>query len=518
MLQSPALEQPNSLLAPYDKHLFVEHDGWIGLRQILDTRGAGSYGLSGPRGAGKTWVMERALEVTKERRGLGVWFPSPSEYEPVAFLSALSDHVAIAFEELHDEVTERSTRASRFRFYRRAMGGVLLVYFSAALFVLANFGGPEGNGFNGLLNLGNAVLLFLFVAGFLSATNALRRRREDREGLGLVRTKAEELRTQVRYTETSTQSNERSLGGKYGALSGLIRQAQERQMVERPATLSSLIHNFRAFVQMVARELHGPVVIAIDELDKMSDATRVAQLLRDIKGIFEIQGACFLVSLSDEAAQALELGAVRARNEFNSSFYTVISMPPTTPAGALELLRMRDSGFDQECGRAIGILTGGVSREVVRVAELVRLRVGITPSLNETVEVAMGEELSAFSSWALQTANARGNLASLGDEARIALFDAVEEAGSAITEGGDEIRATVDSNWDLNPQNAIWQEEFSEEWRRLLVRLAVTGKMLCNPTVLRNEVEALRLQRVIQVAAESAAVGRRLLETEASLP
>lgn len=509
MPDEPALEQPRSLLAPYSQKLFVAHRGWIGLSQILETRGAGSYGLSGPRGAGKTWVMERALEVTGENGGLGVLFPSPSEYEPLAFLSSLSDNVAAAFEELHDEVTERPTRVARARFYLWAWAGIVLTYLSAAVFFLANFASPQN--FNGILSFGNAVLLLLFVVGLYAVFIAMRRRQLDREGLGLVRAKAEELRSQVRYTVTSVDTEEMGLEGKYGPLNGLLKRARERQLVERPATLSSLIHSFRGFVRLVAAELDKPVVIAIDELDKMSDVERVAQLLRDIKGIFEIPGACFLVSLSDEAAQALELGALRAKNEFNSSFYTVISMPPLSPAASLDLLRMRDVSFDSLSGRALGVLTGGVSRELVRVAEMARTACSGALTVEETVVATIGEELNAFGSMVLQTAGSPEGHSALGDEARIELFDAVDRGTRSLENGGEGLPALLEAKWDLNSGNAFWQENFAEEWRRLLVRLGVAAQLLRNPQSLADEAESERLQRIVQITAASAAVGRRYL-------
>jgi hypothetical protein len=456
--------------------------------------------------------MEKALEVAKEKGGLGVWFPSPSEYEPLAFLSALSEHVAVSFEDFYDEKTGRLTRASRFRFFTTAILGYTMAYFALILLVFSNMEGGSSQQFPAFLTARNLLLGSVVIAGFAVTWFAFKRRRRDREGLGRLRVKAEQLRNQVRFTVTATESDELDLGAKYSGVGGLLKRARERQLVERPATLSSLIHNFRAFVRATADEIEGPVVIAIDELDKMSDSTRVAQLLRDIKGIFEIRGACFLVSLSDEAAQALELGAVRARNEFNSSFYTVISMPPFSPAASLELLRRRDPAFNARSGRAIGILTGGISRELVRVAELVRLRVGVKSSVGDVIRTVLGEELGAFRAWVLQTANARSKLSPLGDEARIAVFDAIEAIRAELRQGEVDGFEGAERRWDLNGVNAIWSEHFAEEWRRLLVRIEVAAQMTGNPALIDSNVKAQGLQRTIQISSTSAAVGRRYME------
>lgn len=505
-----------SLLSPYDQGLFVTNESWIALSEILESRGAGSYGLSGPRGSGKSWLMQRAIDFARERKGVGVTFPSPSEYEPLAFLAALSDHVAADYEEFYEEETHRSTAASRSRYRRLANAGILLAYFSFVLFILGNTGAfnPESP-FGEFLTFRNAVFGFGFAAGIGLVGRALAQRRRDREGLGRIQAKAEELRSKVRFTLTSIDRDEFDVGGKQGGLGAMLKRAREHQLVERPATLSSLIHDFRAFVRVMAKEVKAPVVIAIDELDKMSDSTRVAQLLRDIKGIFEIDGACFLVSISDEAAQALQLGAVRTRNEFNSSFYTVIAMPPLAPAACLELLRARNEEFDADTGRGIGILTGGIGRELVRVAERVRLATDDAPTHDRAVRVMMVDELEAFAESVLRSARG-GPLAGLTDEERLTVFDAIERAKTLIEEGV-AVSELVDESWDLNSSSIVWREKFAEQWRRLLVRLEIGARMLVDPVAISDDARAEALQRTVRIASASAAVGRHRLGLDPDL-
>ena len=128
-------------------------------------------------------------------------------------------------------------------------------------------------------------------------------------------------------------------------------------MCERPATLSSLVTDFRALAEE-AGKVAGRVVIGIDELDKMDDPEKVRALLRDIKGVFEVPRVHFFVSVSDEAARSLNLGALTGRDEFNSSFYTVIELPPATPEACAELLQWR-AGIARDVALALAILAGG---------------------------------------------------------------------------------------------------------------------------------------------------------------
>jgi hypothetical protein len=502
-LTAPSGKAGGSLLAPYGEQLFLEHPTWRSLLRILQARGGGSYGLSGPRGAGKTWMMEKARRWAKQGKGLGVWFPSPSEYEAMAFLGAISDVVASHYEAYYDDLTGRPTRASRRRYLLVSTTGLMLIYAAAAILFA---------GFTGFLDFTQLspytfVAIALFVPGALLFRNAISRRRADQEGLGRIRRAAEELRLQVRYIVTTKESSEIGAEGGRGGLTARLKRARERELVERPATLSSLIQNFRAFVELMAAGIDGPVVIAIDELDKMSDAARVSQLLRDIKGIFDIPGAYFLVSLSDEAARALGLGAVRTRNEFNSSFYAVVPLPPLTPEQCLAMLRQRATDFDKPTGLAIGVMTGGVPREIVRVAE----RVQDSPSLSpeRAVRIAMEEELDAFTYQVLATADPQKNAAAdIRDGERLALFDSVEGARSGLRGNPSRLCSLLIDAWDLNAGCESWRLQFQEEWRRVLVRLGVAALIMEQPARLLDAHEIAELQETVKLAARSAAVAR----------
>ncbi len=506
---SSSTDEEKSLLAPFSPEFFVPHESWRSLDQILRGRG-GSYGLSGPRGAGKTWMMDAALDRAEKSSGVGVWFPSPSEYEPIAFLAALSDVVATSYERYYDRRNERGTRTARFRFMTRSVAGVTSIYLALVLLV---------TGFNRKFSTGElfswlkprvVTVLGLIIVGAVLIWQARRQFQDARHGLGRVRSEAEELRKQVRFTLSTEEHGEVGVTAGYAGLGAGLKRARDRRLVERPATLSSLVHNFRAFVSEMAAVIDGPVVIAIDELDKMSDPSRVAQLFRDIKGIFEIPGAFFLVSLSDEAARSLDLGAVRTRDEFNSSFYTVITVPPLSPDHALQVLRARAPGFDADPGLAIGVLSGGVAREVIRLAELVR-QGGMDPtSAPEAARVILGEELSAFVDQVLETAGGADALCALDDFTRVATLARVEMLFTSLAaEDGSLERAALDS-WDLNHNSTGWEDTLAEEWRRLLIRLVVAARIVARSGSVAGEGE--ELQRVIQTAASSAAAARWRLD------
>jgi hypothetical protein len=497
-----------SLLASYAPGLFVSHAKWESLARILKARGGGSYGLSGPRGAGKTWAMREAKTWAEKNDGLGVWFPSPSEYEATAFLAAISDFVALEFEQYYDLKTGRTTTLARRQFRRGIMGSAILFYAAAGI---VTFGVVYSGSLSRYINVATLVAGAVFIAGALLMTWTFRRYREDREGLGRVRRAAEELRVQVRYIVTTKESSEIGAEASHVGLIGRLKRARERELVERPATLSSLIHNFRAFVEAIAKEIPGPIVIAVDELDKMADATLVAELLRDIKGIFDIRGTVFfLVSISDEAARSLELGAVRTRNEFNSSFYTVIRFPPLQPHECYALIKKRVKGFDERVALAIGVLTGGISREVVRVAERAQETRGERLTLKAAVGTAIQDEIDAFLDEVLSAPLGRDSTC-LAPAERVAFFRAISGPAAGSSDMLPASACAALAFWNLNDASPAWQESFQEEWRRLLIRLAVAGLMVRAPARIDSTAHISELQEVVKAASASSAVARTRL-------
>jgi len=58
------------ILSPYKRELFLSHGSWNALKRVLEGRSGGSYALSGVRGAGKSWMMNRATEWADAEDGL----------------------------------------------------------------------------------------------------------------------------------------------------------------------------------------------------------------------------------------------------------------------------------------------------------------------------------------------------------------------------------------------------------------------------------------------------------------
>lgn len=79
-----------AIFRTYSSEEFIAWSPWKELEDVLKTNG-GAYGFSGARGSGKTWLMKHAVHFANEKGGIGLWLPSPSNYEAQAFMSAIVD-------------------------------------------------------------------------------------------------------------------------------------------------------------------------------------------------------------------------------------------------------------------------------------------------------------------------------------------------------------------------------------------------------------------------------------------
>jgi hypothetical protein len=110
------------------------------------------------------------------------------------------------------------------------------------------------------------------------------------------------------------------------------------QLVATVKTLPDIVDGLRSFLMVAAAD--GPVVVAIDELDKL-DAGGAGRLLNDIKGIFGVRDCHFLISLSEDAMAQFEQRGMPFRDAFDSSFDEVVRVGYLDFAEAQRLLDRR---------------------------------------------------------------------------------------------------------------------------------------------------------------------------------
>jgi len=511
---------------------FSDNSTWNRLAPILKGNG-GSYGLYGPRGSGKSWLMMRAKYEADQGQGIGLWFPCPRRYDSRAFLSELSG-------KLVDEIERRFAKDSLITLALRR-GQTLLLYLLAILIIigLTIYALRElalARTHSAARELANTLPDWLWPSVGVTVTilvvlNLLRFRRDNSPN-GRLLQEALALRERIRYTAGLRLGSEISVSGSR-SLIATFRRSREKSLEERPSTIASLVSDFRNLAEQVAARLPGPLVIGVDELDKIENTASVRGLLRDIKGIFEVTGVHFLVSISEEAATTLQLGPLQstARNEFNSSFYTVIELPPLDPRGAVKLLGTRGLGNSDRLAEALCVLSGGNRRELVRMADLCAFSVDQSDlPLDERAIITLLEaESLALLQEIIRDITNNGSITEQNDPKYGAWIALPREQFSSIEKfvrlGESAIRNYWTPHWaDADPKDELAHKQ--EPWRRLLVRLFVAAKLLSSPghsgapDLLNDDSALINLRDILLMATNDAGVALHMLASwfRAELP
>lgn len=129
-------------------------------------------------------------------------------------------------------------------------------------------------------------------------------------------------------------------------------------------TLPELIEYYRDFLENVAK--YYPVLITIDEMDKISSSADAQKFLNEIKAIFNITGCVYLVSISDNALSTFDRRGIGLRDEFDTTFDFVLALGVPDLNYAKELIWRRVIGMPMAFIYLTYIFSGGIPRDVIR--------------------------------------------------------------------------------------------------------------------------------------------------------
>jgi hypothetical protein len=318
---------------------------------------AGSIGLFGPRGAGKSTLMEAARHGRLDwQRGrvIGITVPAPVSYDPKEFIPFLFARLCLAAIEPHREPLDRIEADAREATLRVAQMAALIVAGAAAVFwARDDFDWKTWS-----------VGTLLFVAAALVAlparpARALRRIHRGDPLLAIAERDLDDLR----YLETTTSERSAELGAKAAKVGRKLGTSRARQAL----TLPEVTERYREFLRAAVGNGRA-VVVGIDELDKMTSPEEAAAFLNAIKALFGQPGVYYLVSLSEDAAASFEQRGAGVRDVFESVFDQVVLVEPLRPDESRTLLRRRILGLRPPFAELCHVISGGLPRELIRCA------------------------------------------------------------------------------------------------------------------------------------------------------
>ena len=378
------------------------------LENLITGMPCGSIGLAGPRGCGKTTLLRELcsgqFRVFDNLRPTAIMVTAPIEFAPRDFLLHL--FAQICREALRDAPPVARRRDAfqggwRSGFFRRHLGTAILLgvlCLIASLFVgyaalpaarqatvshwlhgwLGSlFGKDQGQIFADTsqswhflhsLNTRLAVIgAVLFLAGLILVVAAAGRGVASLISLSRRRdTKTQELARRHLQTIKFQQSYSYGWSGSLTAPMAQVGVNEAFSLSEYQQSLPDIVASMREFLELLARS--NPVIIAVDELDKVASDVAAAQFLNDLKGIFGVPGCLYLVSVSEEALSNFELRGLPFRDAFDSAFDEVLHLRPLTYSESRRLLQRRVVGLSAAYLCLCQCLAGGLPRDLVRVA------------------------------------------------------------------------------------------------------------------------------------------------------
>lgn len=312
------------------------------LEQRLRLWSGGSLGLAGPRGVGKTTLinaLSRPNQANDTRVLIPVLASAPVKYESRDFILHLSNSLCEAVLKIFGvpvpkgmELVEEPTPA---RGRRILSGGI------------SRLKGPQDE---------------QTLRSLSSTVRRTRRESEAKEQFSLASTAVEYIK-EIRFQQTYT----RGWGGSITAPVGGLSLEAGRSLTRNPLSLPDIIARFKEFVSALAAAGYI-VVIAIDELDKIASADEAGQFLNDIKGIFGAKNCFFLLSVSEEAMSAFERRGLPARDPIDSALDDVVTLDYMSFSQSADLLRRRVVGLPHPFIGLCHVLGGGLPRDTLRVA------------------------------------------------------------------------------------------------------------------------------------------------------
>lgn len=406
---------------------FVGRDSTLDRLRRLSIRATGTIGLVGRRGIGKTRLMRELFNAYAKEGTITVWLDCPTVVSQDEFIQSISERMVEVVEARFAAFAGIPNYSQRGLDNTVIRGLSLCTGLVGAAFGLAFLSlgepSPERTLASSLV-AGLAIGLFLIrVSSIVMSTRDLQRNLGSESALFEWRAAYEAL---TRMTERLKQRRTAAihdqgpldrgfLGVVMAALSPLLLlvllviaidapwlamgivaallllwfsyAAWRRARLEdraRGSALSAASFTlvFRQFVLELAEHIRAGAlgarpdetdtfVIFVDELDKIVDRKELRDFVRVIKSVFDIPGARFFLSISQDAYSDLLLGSALGKNEFDSSFDHIELVGPMSFGAARKLsstyLESLSKGtLDEDVLNLIATLGKGVPRDILR--------------------------------------------------------------------------------------------------------------------------------------------------------
>ncbi|MEW2507969.1 transcriptional regulator [Amycolatopsis sp. NPDC047767] len=400
------------------EQVFLDTDAARRLRSLLSGIRGGAVGMAGPRGVGKSTLLEAYQAgrfLDPNRVHIALLESVPVRYDAREFVlhlyARMCEEVIRFCESEGAEPADRPSRWSAvWPVLRRAwpFAAVVVAWVVAGVLGSLTLRSPQADLRTWLTANWWTLVTLLGVAGVAALARRLRRvpspepaevREQPRLEPGDVRALkavAEGNLGRIRFQQKHTSGWSGKVGLPVGAEAGV---SGSRETTRQPLTYPQIVHEFSAFLGLTVDCVRGlpqmatpSVVVILDELDKIVSAEAAQDFVNEIKAVltFDVPGFLLLVSVSEDALASFERRGLPVRDAFDSTFDSIFRLEYLRLGDARQLLNRRVLGLPEPFVCLAHCLSGGLPRELIRVTRQV---LGSAGPLADVAHRLAGEEL-----------------------------------------------------------------------------------------------------------------------------
>jgi Cdc6-like AAA superfamily ATPase len=424
------------------------------LQEFISSHVTSAIGISGPRGIGKTTIM-RLLCTRYQDHYVGVYVPAPVKYSPADLVRTIHQRTAEEILEAHGAQRQDPLLAQRNGVDTVRMVAAAGVLLCAAAGLLIKWNWPElswpltaGSG----LAATAVVLLTILGVSYISTMRVQRLR--DKNPVALARAELERLAWSTKTQTSSTNSL---------ALRGLsLEDSSMTELVERETSHLQRVDAFQKFAALYRNVSDRTIIVAVDELDKISTPDEAIDVINGLKDLMHGEGIHFLVSVSEDALARFALRGIPLRDAFDSTFDTIAEVDRFSVEDASSLLQRRVVGMPELLAYYCHALSGGIPRDLIRFCR-------------QCVDVGRQASTSAPTSEVI-TAVTRDHVTGLLNGAAIRAKQDRSDSLRSLLEVRDAVHSTPDESLFVLLDEAakfLWSERLPDERLDLVPALPV---------------------------------------------
>lgn len=357
------------------------------LNSMLKNTSGGTFGLAGPRGVGKSTIINILCEKNKDVDGkkvLAIKIPAPVDYIGREFILNLFSVLCQRFLEINNIQYAWSPP----EIHKRQNDNITNINLSIlffGLFLISTYYYPNTQFLFSEMELKRSLVLttgvllstisasMLFITHIHKTSEVLSKfskraldkfKQIDNDDIVKLSFEIHRWMGQIKFQQSFTSDVTGNIKSPSIGIESGFKNAYT--LANQQLSLPEITHGFMSIVKLLS--IKYKVIIGIDELDKIESDEKAQRFLNDIKSLFGIENCFFFISISESALSSFEQRGFAFRDTFDSCFDHIIHVNYLDYDLTKSLINRRVIGIPESFLAFAYCMSGGLPRDLIRIA------------------------------------------------------------------------------------------------------------------------------------------------------